>query len=196
MAGYRSRAAFKLIEIEKQFSILRHARRIVDLCAAPGSWLQVVSEFCKGANCRIVGVDLAYIKPIERVEIIRESIEEPKLVSQIFDRLEGRADVVLSDCSPKLTGNKTLDRERQSWLVNRSIEFALQLLKQNGNFVTKVFHSGQFLTIKKKIEQNFESVKSYKPKSSFKKSPEMYIIAQRLRVSTTRLDEPRLDPIV
>ncbi len=177
-AGYRSRAAFKLLEIEQKFGILRKANRIVDLCSAPGSWLQVAKEKCNQSSYEIVGVDLNYIRPIEGVSIIQASIEESDLVSQISEQLTRPAHVVLSDCSPKLTGKKTLDRERQLWQARLSLQIAVQLLEKGGHFVTKVFQASEFQEFITQVKGYFKSVKSYKPKSSLKRSPEMYLIAK------------------
>jgi len=177
-AGYRSRAAFKLLEIEQKFGILRKAKRIVDLCSAPGSWLQVAKEKCNQNDYKIVGVDLIFIRPIDGVNIIQASIEEPDLVSQILEQLTLPAHVVLSDCSPKLTGKKALDRERQLWQAKLSLQIAVQLLEKRGHFVTKVFQTSEFQEFITQVKGYFKSVKSFKPKSSLKRSPEMYLIAK------------------
>ncbi len=180
-AGYRSRAAFKLIEIENRYHILKNAKRVVDLCSAPGSWLQVVKEHCKHLEGEIIGVDIAPIKPIPGVKIIQSSIDSPELVSSIMAILKKPAQVVLSDCSPKLTGNKTVDRERQLWHAQLSLQHAFNLLERTGHFVTKIFQSAEFQTFISRARQYFNSVKTFKPKSSFKRSPEMYLIAKSFR---------------
>jgi 23S rRNA (uridine2552-2'-O)-methyltransferase len=182
-AGYRSRAAFKLLEIEEKFGLMKRANRVVDLCSAPGSWLQVVKEKCSVADYRIVGVDFTHIRPIEGVVVIRSSIEEPDIVSKIMEYLEHPAHLVLSDCSPKLTGKKTLDRERQLWQAQLSLQIAEQLLEKKGNFVTKVFQTNEFQDFTSQVKRRFNSVKSFKPKSSLKRSPEMYLIAKGFRGS-------------
>lgn len=176
--GYRSRAAFKLLEIERRFGLLRHARRVVDLCCAPGGWLQVVIELCGDSGCQIVGVDLVHVKPIQGVELMQASIDDPNLVSGVLERLGGQASVVLSDCSPKLTGNKTVDRERQVWQAQTSLRLALQILGQKGHFVTKIFDSNQARKLEAQARELFQSVKIFKPKASFKSSPEMYLVAK------------------
>ena len=176
--GYRSRAAFKLLEIEKRFGVLRHARRVIDLCCAPGGWLQVVVQFCGMSDCRIVGVDVVHVKPIEGVELVQTSIDAPDLVSRMLERLGGPATVVLSDCSPKLTGNKTVDRERQVWQAQTSLGLALKLLDRNGHFVAKIFDSDQARRLEAQTRRLFQSVRTFKPKASFKSSPEMYLVAK------------------
>lgn len=183
--GYRSRAAFKLKEIEKRFLVLKSARRIVDLCCAPGSWLQVIVENCNEPNCRIVGIDKAYVKPVSGVEIIRSAIDAHDLSSKILESLGGPANVVLSDCSPKLTGNKTLDRERQLWLAQLSLSLASETLEKDGHFVTKVFHSAHLRELETHLKSFFRIVKSFKPQSSFKRSPEMYLIAKEFYGNST-----------
>jgi len=177
--GYRSRAAYKLLEIERRFGILRGARRVVDLCCAPGSWMQVVTRVCP--NCRIVGVDVAYVVPLEGVEIIRNSIEEPSLISEIIEKLGGLADVVLSDCSPKLTGSKILDVERQGWLVRISLELAVKILQREGRFVAKVLQSKGTQELISLARIYFDYVRLFKPEASFKGSREMYLIARGFR---------------
>ena len=177
-AGFRSRAAFKLLEIDQRFEILKHATRIIDICSAPGSWLQVVKERCTNPETVIVGIDTAYVKPIPGVHIIQCSIESPELDAQLAELLEGSAHVILSDCSPKLSGSKSLDRERQLWLAQLSLNLAKRLLAKKGHFVTKVFQSDEFRNFIIETKNHFLSVKTYKPQSSFKRSPEMYLIAK------------------
>ncbi|MFX1564536.1 MAG: RlmE family RNA methyltransferase [Promethearchaeota archaeon] len=181
--GYRSRAGFKILEMDNRFEILKNAHRVVDLCCAPGSWLQVVRERCDNPESVIVGVDLTYVRPIQGVRIIQESIESPDLIQQLRDTLQKPADVVLSDCAPKLSGSKSLDRERQLWLAKLSFKLATELLERKGNFVTKVFQSDAFRDFTIRVKECFKLVKTYKPKSSFKRSPEMYLIAKGYRGS-------------
>ncbi|MFX1509720.1 MAG: RlmE family RNA methyltransferase [Promethearchaeota archaeon] len=179
--GYRSRAGFKILEIDKRFEILKDAHRVVDLCCAPGSWLQVIRERCVAPESIIVGVDQTYVQPIQGVYIIQESIESPDLIQQLRDILQKPADAVLSDCAPRLTGNKSLDRERQVWLAKLSFQLATELLERKGSFVTKVFQSEAFRDFTKQVKECFNLVKTYKPQSSFKRSPEMYLIAKGYR---------------
>ncbi len=175
--GYRSRAAFKILDIDQRFEILKKATRIVDLCCSPGSWLQVVKERVD-SDAVIIGIDVAFVKPIPGVHILQSSIESPELVTHLLELLEKPAHVVLSDCSPKLSGNKSLDRERQLWLAKLSFQLATKLLDKNGHFVTKVFQSDEFQKFISQAKEQFHSVKTYKPQSSFKRSPEMYLIAK------------------
>jgi 23S rRNA (uridine2552-2'-O)-methyltransferase len=176
--GYRSRAAFKLLEIENRFHIFKAAKHIVDLCSAPGSWLQVAQELCRQPDSIIIGVDVVHVRAIPRVQILQCSIDDPEILSTILKQLGQPADVVLSDCSPKLSGNKTLDRERQLWQANCSYRIALQLLAKGGNFVTKIFQSEEAKEFIAEVQDKFQFVKSYKPSSSFQRSPEMYLVAK------------------
>jgi 23S rRNA (uridine2552-2'-O)-methyltransferase len=176
--GFRSRAAFKLLEIDKRFEILKRANRIIDICSAPGSWLQVIKERCDDPDTVIVGIDIAYLKPIPGVHILQSSIEAPELDTQLTELLKKPAQVILSDCSPKLSGSKSLDRERQLWLAQLSFSLAKRFLAKNGHFVTKVFQSDEFRNFIMEIKKHFLSVKTFKPQSSFKRSPEMYLIAK------------------
>ncbi|MHA2406308.1 MAG: RlmE family RNA methyltransferase [Candidatus Hermodarchaeia archaeon] len=177
-AGFRSRAAFKLLEIDKRFEILKHANRIIDICSAPGSWLQVIKERCDDPDSVIIGIDIAHLKPIPGVHIIRSSIEAPELDTRLTELLKKPAQVILSDCSPKLSGSKSLDRERQLWLAQLSFNLVKRFLAKKGHFVTKVFQSNEFRNFIIETKKHFLSVKTYKPQSSFKRSPEMYLIAK------------------
>ncbi|MFX1319490.1 MAG: RlmE family RNA methyltransferase [Promethearchaeota archaeon] len=177
-AGYRSRAAFKLLEIDDRFEIFKDTTRIVDLCCAPGSWLQVIKERCDVSKTSIIGIDIVYVKPIPGVNIIQSCLEAPELANQVLGVLEKPAQVVLSDCAPKLSGNKSLDRERQLWLAKLSFQFATKLLEREGRFVTKVFQSDEFRDFVLMTRKSFRLVKTYKPQASFKRSPEIYLVAK------------------
>jgi 23S rRNA (uridine2552-2'-O)-methyltransferase len=182
--GYRARAAYKLLEIENRFGILQGAQRVVDLCCAPGSWLQVVTHCCRETGVRIVGVDTVSVKHLQDVKFIKSSIEAPELASSIREKLGGLADLVLSDCSPKLTGNKTLDRERQVYLAKRSLALSLELLSKRGHFVTKIFQSEQAREVVAIARDYFGFIKLFKPSASLSRSPEVYLIAKYFRAST------------
>lgn len=182
-SGYRARAAYKLLEIEKRFRILQGAQRVVDLCCAPGSWLQVVTQHCKVTGLLIVGVDTASVKPVQDVKIIKSSIDALDLASRIREHLGGLADVVLSDCSPKLSGNKTLDRERQAYLANRSLALSLEVLSKRGHFVTKLFQSEHTRELVATVKNLFEFIRLFKPSASLPRSPEIYLIAKYFRAS-------------
>jgi len=176
--GYRSRAAFKLLEIEARFNVFKAVTRVVDLCSAPGSWLQVARELCPAPDNIIIGVDIVHIRTLPGIQIIQGSIEDPGIVSRILETLGEPAHIVLSDCSPKLSGNKTLDRDRQLWQATCSFDLARQLLAKNGNFVTKLFQSEETNAFTSMVKNRFEFVKTFKPKSSFQRSPEMYLVAK------------------
>jgi 23S rRNA (uridine2552-2'-O)-methyltransferase len=149
----------------------------VDLCCGPGSWLQVVQQICS-QDCQIIGIDSVNIQPLEGVEFIQCTIDDPKLVPLLRKKFGSPINVVLSDCAPKLTGSKTLDRQQQLFLAETSLSVAKQLLEKKGHFVSKLFQSEQFKEYEKRLRQIFDFVKSFKPKSSFKRSPEMYFIAK------------------
>ncbi len=183
-SGYRSRAAFKLLEIEKHFHILQGAQRVVDLCCGPGSWLQVVQQICS-QDCHIIGIDSVKIQPLQGVEIIQYPIDDPELVPLLLAKFGSLVNVVLSDCAPKLTGSKTLDRQQQLFLAETSLLVAQQLLEKKGHFVSKLFQSEQFKAYEIRLKRTFDFVKSFKPKSSFKRSPEMYFIAKGFKGNST-----------
>ncbi len=186
--GYRARAAYKLLEIEKRFKILQGAKRVVDLCCAPGSWLQVVTQHCKETDAKIIGVDTAPTKPVKDEKLIKCSIDTPDLASRIREQLDGLADLVLSDCSPKLSGNKTLDRERQWYLAKKSFELAREILIQRGHFVTKIFQSEHTQDLVLAAKSCFDFVRIFKPKASLQRSPEIYLIAKYFRVAPIKQD--------
>ncbi|MGQ4834067.1 MAG: RlmE family RNA methyltransferase [Candidatus Asgardarchaeia archaeon] len=180
-SGYRSRAAYKLLQIQKRFKILRPGSVVLDLCCSPGSWLQVIRRFV-GERGIVVGVDLVKVPKLNGVLFIQADIYDSDIVKKIV-QLSNREkfDVVLSDCSPKLSGVKDLDNFRQIALAERSLEIALSLLKKNGTFVTKVFQGQEFEKYSKKVKDSFLKVFFFKPFASRQKSPEMYIIAKILK---------------
>ncbi len=184
--GYRARSAYKLLEIEKRFKILQDAKRVVDLCCAPGSWLQVVTQHSKATGLQIIGVDIAPMKPVKDVKIIKSSIDAPDLASRIREQIGGLAHLVLSDCSPKLTGNKTLDRGRQAYLAKRSLALALEVLSKRGHFVTKLFQSEHTRELVATARNLFDFIRLFKPKATLSRSPEIYLIAKYFRAVPTK----------
>ncbi len=173
-AGYRSRAAYKLLEIQERNEIIRPDDNVVDLGAAPGSWLQVLRELTDGG---IVGVDLNPIAPIEGVTTIVGDFTEKDVQERVRTELEV-VNVVVSDVSPKLSGHKSYDQARAIGLGEEALAFACSVLKPGGNFVIKSFQGELFADLMNEIKEHFRSVRGYRTKASRKGSAETYIIAK------------------
>ncbi|MHA1686516.1 MAG: RlmE family RNA methyltransferase [Candidatus Heimdallarchaeaceae archaeon] len=178
--GYRSRAAFKLLEIDMKFRIFRKGQTVVDLGAAPGGWTQIAAKKVGKAG-RVMAIDRAYIPPLQlsNVEIVNMDVFSDK----IFTLLENvkPIDVILSDCAPNVSGNWTIDHSTQIMLAFRALEIAKKALKKEGIFVCKVFQGSEFNEFVSAVKKFFTQTKLYKPKASRKKSAEIYIIAQNLK---------------
>ncbi|HEX3001367.1 MAG TPA: RlmE family RNA methyltransferase [Methanoregula sp.] len=174
LEGYRSRAAYKLLEIQKKFEIIRTDDNIVDLGAAPGSWLQVERTL---TNARVIGIDLNPIADLEGVETIVGDINDPEVL-QMVQSLLPVVNVVLCDASPKLSGHKTYDQARIIELNEQALMFACRVLKQGGNFAIKSFQGTDFPDFYADTKQHFHSVKTMNTKSSRKGSTELYVIAK------------------
>ncbi len=172
--GYRSRAAYKLREIQERYNIIRETDNIVDLGASPGSWLQVERELTAGI---VVGIDLSYIPPIENVITIIGDFIDPHTLETVRPLLPSTS-VVLSDASPKLSGQRTYDQARAIELGENALLFAEKILKPGGNFVVKSFQGQDFNTLLYLVRDHFLSVRTFRPKSSRKGSTEIYIVAK------------------
>ena len=179
IAGYRSRAAYKLIEIDEKFKIFRNGISIIDLGAAPGSWSQYASKKIK--NGKIVSIDLKDMEKIDNIVQIKGDFTEKKNQSKIKDLLKYKADVVLSDMAANTTGIKNIDSIYISELCKEAILFCREILNINGKFVSKIFMGSTFNEIVAKAKSIFKEVKVFKPKSSRKNSKENFIICKNLR---------------
>lgn len=180
--GYRSRAAYKLAQIDSKFRLIRKGDTVVDLCAAPGGWSQYASKKV-GEKGRVIAVDKMKIKPIESVANICGDVTAfEEVLKTVEEVLNGeKVDVVLSDCSPSVSGNWSLDHARQIFLAEASLKIATKILKPGGNFVVKVFQGDLLEEFITKIKRRFKFVKRLKPKASRKKSAEIYIITKDFR---------------
>lgn len=174
--GWRSRAAFKLIDLDEKFNLLRNAKRVVDLGIAPGGWSQVLRK--KAPTAKVVGIDLLPTEPIEGVTIFEMDFMADEAPAALQGALDGPPDLVICDMAANTVGHKQTDHLRTMGLVETAVDFAVTTLAPGGAFVAKVFAGGtdaELLTILKK---NFTSVKHAKPPSSRKDSSEWYVIAQ------------------
>jgi 23S rRNA (uridine2552-2'-O)-methyltransferase len=174
LEGYRSRAAYKLIEIQKKFSIIRPGDNIVDLGAAPGSWLQVERTL---TDARVVGIDLNPIAELDGVETIVGDINDPEVLELLQSVLDV-VNVVVCDASPKLSGHKAYDQARIIELNEQALAFACRVLKTGGNFAVKSFQGTDFPAFYEETKQHFYSVRTMNTKSSRKGSTELYVIAK------------------
>ncbi|MFA4936230.1 MAG: 23S rRNA (uridine(2552)-2'-O)-methyltransferase [Candidatus Methanoperedens sp.] len=185
--GYRSRAAFKLKQINEKFNIIKKGDTVVDLGAAPGGWLQIAKEISGG---KIVGVDILPIEKIEGVETIKGDIRLDVTVEKIKEktRKEG-VDTVICDAAPNLTGNWSYDHARSIDLAASALECAKKILKPGGGFAVKVFQGDLFPDFLDKVRQGFVKVKAFSPKASRKQSAEIYVIGRELLTGAVRINE-------
>ena len=171
--GYRSRSAFKLIEINKKFKLFNNNTNLIDLGSAPGGWSQVASQIItKGL---IIAIDTKEMKNIKNVNFIRGDILNNNTKDKITSKFAGKMDVIISDMAANTTGNKDLDCIRTNNLCLEIINLSTLLLKNNGSIVSKIFMGQDFLEIKKKAKKYFKKVVFFKPKSSRDNSKETYI---------------------
>ncbi len=176
--GWRSRAAFKLIELDDRFRLIRPGVRVLDLGAAPGGWSQVAAR--RGA-AKVVGVDLLAIDPLPGVVLIKGDFADPEMPARLEAALDGKADLVLSDMAPNTTGHGATDHLRIVALAELAFAFALEVLAPGGAFVAKVFQGGSERTILARMKRNFASVRHVKPPASRKESSEVYVVATGFR---------------
>jgi 23S rRNA (uridine2552-2'-O)-methyltransferase len=178
--GFRSRAAFKLIELDDRFRLLLPGRRVVDLGCAPGGWTQVAAERV-GARGAVVGVDLAETAPIAGAMILRADIHDPAAVTAIQAELGGLADLVLSDMAPSTTGHAATDHLRIVALAEAALTVASQILKPGGAFVAKVFQGGAEGALLAELKRAFAELRHAKPPASRAESAETYVVAKGFR---------------
>ncbi len=173
-AGYRSRASYKLIELQKRYSVIRQDDNVVDLGAAPGGWLQVARDLTEG---KIVGTDLNPIAPIDGVTMITGDFTAEDVQKKVMEEMDV-VNVVLCDASPKLSGHKSYDQARIAALTEAALAFACRMLKPGGNFVVKSFEGELFGDLMNEVKKHFRSVRAYRVAVSRKGSAETYIIAK------------------
>ncbi len=176
--GYRSRSAFKLIEIDKKFSLFKKNIKFLDLGGAPGGWAQVASKNIK--NGKILSVDIKYMDPIDNVDFLKGDFRDAQIQEKIFNYFGTRIDLLVSDMALNTTGNKNLDSFTTGNLSILAMDFASNILKKEGIFVSKIFMGSIFDEIRKKAEKVFKNIKIFKPSSSRKESKENYIICKNL----------------
>ena len=179
LEGFRSRAVYKLEEINNKFKFLKNGQAIVDLGGAPGSWSQYLSEKLK--NTKILAIDLLDIKEIKNIHIIKGDFNDKIYKNKIKDYFNSKIDLVISDMAVNTTGNKNLDAIVTGELVLEAIDFASNNLKANGQFVSKIFMGSSFNDIVNISKKIFKDTNIFKPPSSRKDSKETFIVCKNLR---------------
>ncbi|MDZ7700985.1 MAG: 23S rRNA (uridine(2552)-2'-O)-methyltransferase [Halobacteriales archaeon] len=182
--GYRSRAAYKLKQLDEAASLIGAGDVVVDLGAAPGGWLQVAAELA-GADGEVLGVDLQRIQPLEGVESLRGDLTDPDTHEAIRDRV-GEADVVLSDMAPNMSGEYELDHARSVHLARQAFEVAQAVLAGGGDLVVKVFQGPDLEGLRADLEREFVSVRVVSPEASRPASSEVYLVAKRRLTAPVR----------
>lgn len=172
--GWRARSAYKLIELDEQFGLIKRGADVVDLGAAPGSWAQVAVK--RGAG-KVVGIDLLPIDPLPGATFLEMDFLAPEAPQALLRIIGGPPDLVLSDMAANTTGHARTDQIRTGALAEAAAEFALEHLAPGGAFVTKAFQGGLDAGLLARLKQNFESVKHAKPKASRAESSEVYLVA-------------------
>lgn len=175
--GYRSRAAFKILEIDEKVHILKKGMRIVDLGSAPGGWSQVAAQ--KG--CTVVAIDLLPVDEIPGVQFVQMDFMDDDAPDKLKEMLGGLADAVLSDMAPNTIGHKQTDHLRIMAVVEAAYYFAKEVLKPGGSFVAKVFQGGAQNELLAEMKRDFKTIKHIKPPSSRKESSEQFLVAQGFR---------------
>jgi 23S rRNA (uridine2552-2'-O)-methyltransferase len=182
--GFRSRAAYKLMELDERFHLLRPGARVVDLGAAPGGWTQVaVSRVKAPAKGRVVAIDVAAMQPVDGADILTLDFLAPEAPGRLAAALGGKADLVLSDMAAHATGHAATDHLRIVALAEAAYEFARSVLAANGAFVGKVYQGGAEGALLAALKRDFAAVRHAKPPASRAESAELYVVAQGFRAA-------------
>jgi 23S rRNA (uridine2552-2'-O)-methyltransferase len=178
--GWRSRAAFKLLDLDDRFHLIARGARVLDLGAAPGGWTQVAVK--RGAGT-VVGVDLLAMDPIPGATTLQGDFTDPEMQEKLAALVGGQADIVLSDMAPNTTGHAATDHIRIMALAELAFAFAAEMLADGGHFVAKVFQGGSERDMLAAMKRSFATVRHAKPPSSRKESSELYVVASGFRRS-------------
>ena len=177
--GYRSRASFKLIELNQKFKFINKDSNLLDLGSAPGGWAQVASNIIK--NGKLLAIDMKDMEPVRNVKFIKSNIFDESTKNKIIKYFDDKLDVIISDMAADTTGSKSLDSIRTNQLCIDSINFSKIILKPKGVFISKVFMGDDFIEVKKLAKSVFKNVNFYKPESSRKESKETYLHCEILK---------------
>jgi 23S rRNA (uridine2552-2'-O)-methyltransferase len=178
--GYRSRSAYKLLQINKSYKILKKGLSVVDLGSAPGGWVQVTQREV-GSSGKVVGIDLKEIEPINGAVLLQGDIQDPAIAAIVIDKLDSKADVLLSDLAPNVSGVWDIDHARQISLTKTGLMIAHRVLRKGGNAVFKVFEGSMLEELKSEMRHNFERIQVSKPEASRQESSEMYLVCFNFR---------------
>lgn len=191
--GFRSRASYKLFEINDKFKIFKKGQIVIDLGASPGGWSQVASKKV-GMHGKVIAIDKAYISPFkeENIEIVNRDIFDTNLDKYILDNF-GKINVLISDCAPNISGDYNRDHSIQISLANRALDLSKILLKKSGCFVCKIFQGNEHQDFIRRVKESFNEVKLFKPKASRKKSAELYVVGLELTDSQKK-EIDRVEP--
>ncbi|MFZ5949586.1 MAG: RlmE family RNA methyltransferase [Candidatus Rifleibacteriota bacterium] len=179
---YRSRAAYKLEEIDQKYKLIKSGFKILDLGAAPGSWSQYAMRKASG-KAKIIAIDLLEIQPIDGVSIIQGDIRDLQNQQKILDLAPSGLDLILSDMAPDTTGVHHADTENSALLVHLALDIAEKLLKPGGSFVAKVFEGAEYKPLLDRTRKLFGFVKSFNPKASLNRSREVFMVAQQFKTN-------------
>ena len=173
--GYRARSAYKLLQMNRSYNIIKKGDKVVDLGCAPGGWLQVAMKEV-GSSGKVIGVDLKPVTPVAGATILQGSIENPNVLSKIAEILDCKADVILSDMAPNVSGVWDIDHARQISLSTIALGFARQVLRVGGSSVFKIFEGEMLKEFKSELRNSFGRVLLSKPSASRQESSELYIV--------------------
>ena len=178
-SGFRSRSAYKLLELNKKFKLFSNCKSVIDLGSYPGGWSQILKKNLK--NCKILSVDMKKMEKIEGVDFICCDFQKEKSKKQILKILNNKADLLVSDMAADTTGNKDLDCIRTNALCAEVIEFSRFVIKENGTVIAKLFNGKDFINVKNLAQGKFYKVNFFKPESSRKESKETYLHCEILK---------------
>ena len=177
--GYRSRAAFKLIELNKKFNLIKKNSNLLDIGSSPGGWSQVASKLI--TNGKIVAIDITPMEKLNKVIFLNNNFSDEKTQDKILKTFKDKIDIIVSDMAENTTGNKTVDSIRTNSLCSEVINFSLKMLTSKGSLVCKLFMGEDFLEVKNLAKKNFKNIDFFKPESSRSESKETYIICSLLK---------------
>lgn len=176
--GYRARAAYKLLEIQEKYKVIKSGMTVVDLGAAPGSWSQIASKLV-GDKGLVIASDILPMDALPDVTFLQGDFREQAVFDELLEILDGRqVDVVISDMAPNTSGNRAVDQPRQIYLCELALDFADKVLHKNGQFIVKVFQGDGFDEFRKQMLEHFDVLKTAKPQASRARSKEVFLIGQ------------------
>jgi 23S rRNA (uridine2552-2'-O)-methyltransferase len=183
--GLRARSAYKLQQLNDSYHLLKKGSKVIDLGCAPGGWLQIATRLV-GTSGKVVGIDLKPVEPVVGAVIMQGNIEDPEMKVRISETLGGKADVLLSDLAPNVSGVWDIDHARQISLTQTALQFGGTVLKVGGSAIFKVFEGDMLDDLKAELKQNFGKVQLSKPSASRQESSELYVVCMDFRHNTSQ----------